>query len=550
MLSAAVRKALPVVMAGSFLALSCSIASAEMVYNRGNSGDMNTLDAHKTTTFQESCVTRDMWEGLLQFDAKGETVPGIATSWTLSGDGKVYTFKLRDDAKWSNGDPVTADDFVFSFRRIEDPRTGSKYSFMLYPIVNAEMINTAPMDEEQAKKENKPYVPLDELLPKMGVRAIDKTTLEVTLNAPTPYFTEMLTHQAAYPLHEASIKKYGADWVKPENIVTNGAYRITEFVPKDHITLVKSKSYYDADKVKIDKVNYIPLEDRGAALKRFEAGEIDSYDEIPVEQMKYVEQNLKGRYFISTWIGLYYYSIRSDKAPFNDPKLRRALALAVDRDYIATKIWNGTVQPAYSYVPPGITGYKGSFADYKDMSQLDREDEARKIMEGLGYSKDKPLKLEIRYNTSEDHKNTAVAIANMWKNIYVETSLLNTDGKTHYDFLQSNGNFDVARATWIADYKDPQTFLALMQTGNGLNYAHFSNPDVDGWLRKAESEGDAQQRYDNLTKAEDEALKQTPLIPILYYASHNLVAPRLVGFQLNLMNMHPTKWMSIDSSRS
>ena len=512
---------------------AATMARAEMVYNRGNSGDMATLDPQKTSTVQESHITRDAWEGLTQWDAKGEAIPGTAESWTVSDDGTVYTFKIRDNAKWSNGDSVKAGDFVFAFRRMVDPATAAAYAAILYPIKNAEEINASKMKPEE-----------------LAVRAVSDKTLEVTLRAPTPYFTAMLTHQAAYPLHKASMDKFGADWVKPGNLVTNGAYTFSEFIPKDRITLVKNKNYYDADKVKIDTVKYIPIEDRGAAMKRFENGEIDTYDQFSFEQMPYIRANLDGRYFTGPYLGTYYYPIRTDKAPYNNPKLRRALALAVDREYLAEKIYNGTMTPAYSLIPPGLTGYSASYADYKDMSQLDREDEAKKLMEGLGYGPDKHLKLEISYNTGEDHKAAAVAISNMWKNIYVDVSLTNRDGKTHYNYLQDNGDYDVARAGWIADFKDPQTFLAITQTGDGNNYSHYSNPQLDDWLKKAAFEKDAAARFTDLGEAEKVVMAETPVIVLLYYNYHNLVAKKVQGFEQNIMDVHPTKWMSIDASRS
>jgi oligopeptide transport system substrate-binding protein len=539
-----------IVLVGFLFALLPSLANAQMVYNRGNSGEPSTLDPHKMSTVQESHIGRDLFEGLLQYDVHGHAIPGAAESWTVSPDGKVYTFKIRENAAWSNGDPLVADDFVFAFRRMVDPRSASRYASILYPIQGAEEVHTAPVDETTAKKQNKAFVPIDELLSKLGARVIDKKTLEVTLRAPTPYFTEMLTHQAAFPLHKPSIDKYGTEWVKPGNLVSNGAYIVTEFVPKDHITLVKNKNYYDANKVKIDQVNYIPIEDRNSALKRFEAGEIDNYDQFPPEQMTHIRNDLKGLYFMGPYLGIYYYAIRTDKPPFNNPKLRRALSLAVDREYLAEKIFNGTYTPAYSLAPPGINGYQPAFADYKNMSQIDRDDEARKIMQDLGYSKDKPLKLEIRYNTGEEHKACAIAIADMYKNIFVETTMINTDGKTHYSYLQEKGDYDLARAGWIADFKDPQTFLAVVQTGDGNNYSQFSNAELDGWLHKAETEVDGAKRFEDLTKAEEVAMRETPVIVLQYYNYHNLVAKKLIGFEQNIMDVHPTKWMSIDNSRS
>jgi oligopeptide transport system substrate-binding protein len=243
-------------------------AFAEVVYNRGTAAESESLDPHKTSTIYEANVLRDLFQGLVMQDQKANVIPGAAESWTVSDDGTVYTFKLRKDAVWSDGAPVTADDFVYSFHRLEDPATGAEYASMLYPVKNAEEVNT-----KKAKPEE------------MGVKAIYANTLEVTLKAPTPYFLEMLTHQAAYPVSKGSIEKLGADWIKPGYLVSNGAYTLTEWVPNDHMKLVKNPKFWDAASVKIDTVNYIPTEDRSSAMKRFEAGELDSYDYLPTEQL-------------------------------------------------------------------------------------------------------------------------------------------------------------------------------------------------------------------------------------------------------------------------
>lgn len=516
-----------------FISAIAFSARAEMVYNRGNSGEPASLDPHMHSTVQESHISRDMFEGLLHENAQGEAIPGSAEDWAVSEDGKVYTFKIRANAKWSNGEDLTAEDFVFSFRRMLDPKTAAKYASILYPVKNAEEVNSGKLKPED-----------------LAVRAIDAKTLEVTLRGPTPYFTEMLTHSASYPVNRRNLEKFGAEWVKPGNIVSNGAYIAREFIPKDRVVLVKNKNYYDADKVKIDVVRYIPIEDRSTAIKRFEAGEIDSYDQFHHEQIEYMRANMQGEFFTGPYLGIYYYAINFKKPPFDNARLRRALALAVDREYLSEKIFTGTMTAGYSIVPPGITGYQTAEYDFKDKTQLDREDEARKIMEELGYSKEKPLKLDIRYNTGEEHKACAVAVAEMWKNIYVETSLTNTDGKTHYEYLRNGGDFDIARVGWIGDFKDPQTFLATAQTGDGNNHSRFSNAEFDSWMRKAEQEVDAQKRFSHLAEAEKIALHEAAYVSLLYYNYHNLVSKKLVGFEQNIMDHHLTKWMSIDMSRS
>lgn len=505
-------------------------AFAEVVYNRGTSAEPESLDPHKTSTVYEAEVLRDLFQGLVMQDVKANLIPGAAESWTVSDDGTVYTFKLRKDGMWSDGSPVTAGDFVFAFHRLEDPATGAEYASMLYPIKGAEAVNT---------KKGKPE--------DMGVKAIDDHTLEVTLNAPTPYFLEMLTHQATYPVNQASVEKLGADWVKPGNMVSNGAYTLAEWVPNDHIKLVKNPKFWDAGSVKVDTVNYIPTEDRSSAMKRFEAGELDSYNDLPTEQLADLKKKFGDEVRVGPYLGTYYYAIKTDKAPWDNVELRNAISMAIDRDFIAEKVWQNSMLPGYSMVPPGIEGYTPAMAKYADMSQIDREDEAKKTLEKLGYTPEHPLKMEIRYNTSENHKNTAVAIQEQLKPLGVDVTLLNTDTKTHYSFLEQKGNYDVARAGWIADYKDPETFLGISRKASGNNYSDFDNPDFEKAMDKAAAAGGKpEERMKDLSEAERILVDNVGNIPILYYSYHNIVSSKLHGFEDNVMDVHPSRFVSKD----
>jgi oligopeptide transport system substrate-binding protein len=515
--------------AGSALLLvSTGLAGAEVVLNRGNSADPESLDPHKTSTVYEAHILRDLFLGLTTEDVRSDVIPGAAESWTVSGDGKVYTFKLRADGKWSDGSPVTANDFVFAWRRLTDPATAAEYAYMLAPVVNAEAIT---------KSEKKP----DEL----GVKAVDDLTFEVTLNAPTPYFLEMLTHQATYAVSKAHVEKMGADFIKPGNLVSNGPYTLAEFVPNDHIKLVKNPNFYDSANVKIDTVNYIPTEDRSTAIKRFEAGELDMNDDFPTEQLADLKTKFGDQIKVGPYLGTYYYVFKIPKAPWDNVKLRHALSMAIDREHLAEKVWQNTMIPAYSFVPPGIGGYETRTTDYSEKSQLDREDEAKKLLTELGYGPDKPLKLEIRYNTSENHKNTAVAIQEQLKPLGVEVSLLNTDTKTHYGHLEQHGDFDVARAGWIADYKDPENFLALCKTATGNNYAEYSNKEYDDLLATAAAATDPGVRMKGLSDAEAIGVaRDLCVLPLLYYSFHNIVSSKVKGWEANVMDRHPTRFMS------
>lgn len=514
------------------LALGAGVLSvpafAETVYNRGSAAEPESLDPHKTSTVYEAHVLRDLFQGLIMQDKKANIIPGAAESWTVSDDGTVYTFKLRKDAQWSDGSPVTAGDFVFAFQRLEDPATAAEYASMLYPIKNAEAVNSGKAKPEE-----------------IGARAVDDHTLEVTLNAPTPYFLEMLTHQATYPVNKASMDKLGAEWVKPGNLVSNGAYTLAEWVPNDHIKLVKNPKFWDADTVKIDVVNYIPTEDRSSAMKRFEAGELDSYDDLPTEQLADLKAKFGDQIRVGPYLGTYYFSIKTDKAPWDNVELRNAISMAIDRDFIADKVWQNSMLPGYSMVPPGIEGYTPAIAKYADMSQIDREDEAKKIFEKLGYTPDKPLKMQIRYNTSENHKNTAVAIQEQLKPLGVEVSLLNTDTKTHYAFLQEKGDYDVARAGWIADYKDPETFLGIARKASGNNYSDYDSPAFEAAMDKAAAAGgNPEERMKDLAAAERILVDEVGNIPILYYSYHDIISPKLHGFEDNVMDVHPSRFIS------
>ena len=513
------------------LGLGLSAASAQMVYNRGNPGDPETLDSQKTSTVVESDILLDMFEGLVTYDAKANIVPGVAESWSANDDGSVFTFKLRANAKWSNGDPVTAGDFVFSFQRLMNPETGAKYANILYTIKNGEKVNKG-----QAKVEE------------LGVKAIDDRTLEIALENPTPYFIAQLAHQTGLPVHAASVKKFGKDFVKPENWVSNGAFTLKSFVPNDKIVMVKNANYRDAASVKIDQVNVFPIEDRAAGLRRFQAGEIHTYNDVPTDQIKFIRENLKDKFKLAPYLGTYYFVFNTKKEPFSDVRVRQALSMVLDREFLAEEIWGGTMIPAYSFVPPGIGNYgEPASVSWKDLSPIEREDKAKALLKEAGYGPGgKKMTVEIRYNTSENHKNTSVAMANQWKPFNVEVKLVNTDLKTHYALLRDKGDFDVARAGWIADYSDPQNFLFLGESDNkGLNYANYANPAYDALMKKAAATKDLTERAKVLRQAEAIFVNDQAYIPLMFYGSKNLISDKVAGYETNTLDRHLSRFLSI-----
>jgi oligopeptide transport system substrate-binding protein len=517
--------------AAAAIAALPALAMAQVTYHRGNTADPETLDTHKTSTVYEAHILRDMLEGLVIHNASGEVAPGVAEKWEMSDDGLQYKFTLRGNAKWSNGDPVKASDFVYSLRRIMNPATGAKYANILYPIRNAEKVNKGTIKE------------LDQL----GVSAPDDRTVIIALERPTPYFLELLTHQTGLPVHPATVERHGVNYVRPENIVTNGAYALKEFTPNSHIRLDKNPNFHDAANVKIDRVIFYPTKDASAAVRRFQAGELHSNDDIPADQIKFLKQTFGDQVRLAPYLGTWYLAVNTAKAPFSDVRVRTALSMMMDRGFIAEQIWGDTMVPGYSFVPPGINNYgEPAYAPYKTMSIIEREEKAKALLAEAGFGPGKPLKVQIRYNTTENNRNSVVAIADQWKQIGIETTFINTDAATHFAHLRDGGDFDVARAGWIGDYSDPQNFLFLVLADNkGFNYARYNNPDFDKLLAAAANETDLKKRAALLLQAETIFTRDLPYIPVLYYGSKNLVSAKLEGWKPNIRDVHPTRFMSL-----
>lgn len=516
--------------AGTALAtLLTSAALAQVVYNRGNDTDPVSLDQHKTSTIAESNLLRDLYEGLVVYDASAEVIPGVAESWEVSDDSLTYTFKLRADAKWSNGDDVTAEDFVFAYQRIMDPATAAGYANILFPIKNAAAINQSDMPKEE-----------------LGARAVDAKTLEITLENPTPYFIELLTHQTGLPLHKASVEEHGDDFVQPGNLVSNGAYMLESFTPNDQIVMQKNPNFRRAAEVQIDTVNYIPFEDRTACLRRFEAGEIHSCADVDAEQMDYMREELGEQLRIAPYLGVYYLPIKVQKEKLSDPRVRRAMSLVIDREFLAEEIWQETMLPGYSLVPPGIANYDNPvMLDFQDQDMLDREDAAKALMEEAGIEPGE-LTVELIYNTGGNHKATMTAVAEMFKTIGIESTFNEMEGTGYFDYMKNDGDFDLARAGWIGDYNDPQNFLFLYESDNlGFNYPRWANAEYDALMEQAETTTDLAARSKLLEQAEALLLEEMPVIPILYYSSRSLVSDKLQGWEDNIQNVHPTQFLSL-----
>jgi oligopeptide transport system substrate-binding protein len=516
------------------LVLTTAVAAqAEMVLHRGIGAEPGTLDPHRASGIWEEMVIGDLFLGLTDYAADGSIIPGAAENWTVSDDGLTYTFKLRPGQKWSDGQPVTAADFVAAFQRLLDPKTAGEYAYMLHLIKNGQGINNGEITD----------------FSQLGAKAVDDVTLQVTLTSPSPYFISQLAHYTAFPIPKHVVDKVGDDWVKPGNMVGNGAYQLVEWIPNTHVKTVKNPHFYDAANVKIDTVFYYPTEDHDSALKRFRAGELDTQHDFSSEAIDLLRRELPNETHIAPEQSIYYYVFNTKKKPFDDVRVRRALSMAIHRQAITDQVLKTGEVPAYSFVPRGTHNYpEPAYADFKDMPYDQAVAKAKELLAEAGYGPDNPLKFQLRYNTSTNHERIAVAIQAMWKAIGVQAELFNSETAVHYDDLEA-GNFDVARAGWVADYDDAHSFLSLLTTEIGpQNYGRYSSPEYDKLMDQAETVVDLEARGKLMQQAEAIAMADQPVAPIYYYVSKELVQSWVKGWVDNIRNVHRTRWMSVERS--
>ena len=495
--------------------------------NLHNGGDVTSLDPHKVSGDWENRPVGDMFEGLLTEAADGSAIAGQAESWEISEDGKTYTFTLRDGIQWTDGTPVTAGDFVYALQRLMNPETAADYAYLQYPIKNAEKINGGEITD----------------LAMLGVTAPDDKTVVIELENPTPYFLSALTHYTAYPLPRHLVEKMGSDWVKLDNIAVNGSYFPTEWVPGSHIKAVRNDGHYDALNAKIDEVVYAVLEDNAAALKAYRAGEFDILTSLPKDQIGWLNENHPGEAKIEPFAGLYYYVINNAK--FSDIRVREALSMAVNREVIGSKVLGTGEIPAYSWVPPGMDNYTETpyEVSWKDLPYGEKVAKAKQLLADAGYGTDNPLTLQLKYNTSDNHKRVAVAIAAMWKPLGVKVELHNSEVKVHYGELK-DGVLDIARAGWLADYNDPENFLGLLKCGVQYNYGRYCSAEFDALMDQAQVTVDLKERAQLMYQAEKIAMDSYAAMPIYYYLSENVVSPKIQGFEDNAFDIHRTRWLT------
>ncbi len=482
---------------------------------RNNGSEVQSLDPHKIEGVPESNVNRDLFEGLLISDVEGHPSPGVAEKWE-NKDFKVWIFHLRKNAKWSDGTPVTAHDFVYSWQRLADPNTASPYaSYLQYGHI-------ANIDDIIAGK--KPATDL-------GVKALDDRTFEVTLSEPVPYFYKLLVHPSVSPVPKSAVEKFGDKWTQPANIVTNGAYKLKNWVVNERIVLERNPQYWDNDKTVINQVTYLPISSEVTDVNRYRSGEIDmTYNNMPIELFQKLKKEIPNEVRVDPYLCTYYYEINNQKAPFNDVRVRTALKLALDRDIIVNKVKNQGDLPAYSYTPPYTDGAKLVEPEWFKWSQEKRNEEAKKLLAEAGFTADKPLTFDLLYNTSDLHKKLAIAVASIWKkNLGANVKLENQEWKTFLD-TRHQGTFDVARAGWCADYNEPTSFLNTMLSDSSNNTAHYKSPAFDKLIADTLKVTDDATRSELYAKAEQQLDKDSAIVPVYYYVNARLVKPWVGGY--------------------
>ena len=503
------------------------LAEEQRVY-RGNGEEPETLDPHLAQGVPASRILRDLFEGLTAESADGDLIPGAALRWNISRDARTYTFYLRRDLTWSNGEPLTAGDFVYSLQRALNPETASSAARTLLPIQNAREVLAGEL-------------PVDEL----GISLLDEFSMQITLTGPTPYFLGLLASPVAFPVNRKNLEEFGNQFAKPDKLVSNGAYVLKGWTPRVSIELQKNPDFREAERVLIENVFYIPTEDRSIEVKQFRSGELDWTNEVPNNQFKWLQQHFPDELVISPWMGSYFFGFNLTQEPFIDnPSLRMALILAIDRQIITDKVTQFGEKPSFALVPPGIDGYVPFSPEYADWAQEERDHEALRLYEQAGYSESMPLRIEIRYNTSDNDKKIALAIASMWKQaLGVNVTLVNEEFRVFLQNREQKVITQVFRAGWISDYNDPYSFLELFRTGHGRNDYGFSNSTFDAILDEVGTERVRARRERLMFEAERVLMSDHVIIPIFTYVTKRLVNEHLRGWQNNVMDHHPTRNM-------
>ena len=497
-----------------------------------NGTEPQGLDPHIVTGVTEHKIVIALFEGLTMQNPTGEgVIPAAAESWQISDDGLQIVFNIRPDAKWSNGDPLTAQDFVYSWRRILTPALGSRYPDMLYAVKNAEQFNKSEIKDFDL----------------VGVKAIDPKTLEVTLRTKTPFFLKQLAHYATYPVHPSTIEDFGgisnrdSRWTRPENMISNGPFILDEWSINKVIKVKRNNNYWNNKNLKLNGIHFFPIDNESTSDRYYRSGKTHNLYTIQTEKIAKYKEEYPDQFKLEKYFGTYYYRINTKIEPLNDAKVRKALSLAIDRDLIVEKVTKGGQKPAYSFTPPSEEYYDPpTQLEYNPML-------ARQYLKDAGYPNGEGFpEFELLYNTNEGHQKIAQAIQQFWlKELGIKITLTNVDWKVYLD-RESQGQYQISRAGWIGDYVDPNSFLDMMVTDRGNNKTGWSNKEYDSYIKKATFANDESERLKNFSSAEQILMDELPIIPIYTYTRVYMLRDEVKGWYPNMLDTHPYQFISLE----
>ena len=497
---------------------------------RGISAEPESLDPHLARSVPAAKVLGDLFEGLLTLGPDGSLQPGAAAGWETADDGLTWTFRLREGLRWSNGDPLTAEDFVWSFRRLVDPATGAFYASNLAPLAGAGAIIAGDAPPET-----------------LGVDAPDPLTVVIRLAHPLGDLLHRLAHPSAAPVHRPSVEQWGDDYPAPERLVGNGPYRLVERVIGGHIGLEKNGFYRDPVSVPIERVRYYPLEDENVEYNRYRAGELDVTARVPAPVFEDVGIERPGELRVAPYLGVYYVGFNLNEPPFRDaPGLRRALSLAVDRERLAEAVLGRGEQPAWSWVPAAVRDYTPARFRYAGATAEERADEARRLYREAGYGPDRPLSFQLRYNTSDENRRIAAALQSMWREVLgARVELVNQEFRVLIAETRRGDVPGMFRGSWIADYDDAGNFLTVLTSDSSANQFGYANPAYDSLVAAAMRERGEEERAALFANAEQVLLADHPVLPLFFYVSKHLVHPRVRGWVDNPLDYHYSRYLRL-----
>jgi ABC-type oligopeptide transport system substrate-binding subunit len=505
--------------------VSESGGDADVIVRRGNGGDPESLDPARAEGVHAFDVLGDLYEGLLTLDADGEIIPGVAESWTVSDDGLTYTFRLRDNARWSDGEPVTADQFATGMRRTLSPETASTYAFLLYPIDNAEAV---------AQGKEPPTA--------LGVTAPDLSTLVIRLHTPAPYLPSLLTMPATFPFRDdggVSRKRFS----DPARFVGNGPFVLADWQPGSHIRLRRNPNYREADSVAIDEVLYLPVADPLTELTMYRAGELDITFAVPGSYLQQLRETHPGELLISPHLAVYYLAFDLSEAPFDDVLLRQALSMAIDREALVRVTGRGE-RPAYGLIPDGVNNYESARHGWMSLAREERLERARELYARAGYSAAEPLKVTLLYDAGDFHETIALAVSEMWRsNLGVDVRLDKREWKYLLSTRKNRDEWQVMRFAWTADFDHPASFADILRSTSPQNLPGYASERYDRLLAEAETTVDPDAQMRLYAAAEAAMLEDAPIAPLYFYVSKHMVSPAILGFESNAFDRHPSRYL-------